>query len=166
MKEWTNAFEQLAYMLMGHPETRLESVAVLVASALVLCFVLIKAGAAFGIPNTGMLYALVVGGLGLAIVMASMIAARLYLPLWKTESLRVWILVGAGLIVSLLLVIPLMCAIQRAKYLAATLTWFASLAAVALAILVVSLAFDAVAAGSRSAERGTERTRQVERFTE
>ena len=165
MSEWTRAFEQLAYMLMGNPETRLETGAVLVVSVLVLYFVLNKAGAAFGIPNTGMWYALVVGVLGVAIVMASMIAARLYLPLWRTETLRVWILVGASLIASLLLVIPSMCAIQRTKYLAAMLTWFISLATVALAIVLVGLVFDGIAIGSRSAERGTERTRQVESFT-
>jgi len=166
MNEWTKAFEQLANMLMGNPEAGLETGVVLVVSVLVLFFVLTKAGAAFGIANTGLWYAAVVGVPGVVILMAAMIAARLYLPLWETEALRVWILAGAGLIASLLLVIPLMCVIQRTNYLAATLTWFSSVAAVALAIVLVSYVFVGIAGGSRSAERGAERKRQIESFTE
>jgi len=165
MGAWTKALEQLGYLLLGNPRSGLEMGVILVLAVLTLLFVLTKAGSAFGISNTGIWYSLIIGILGVVILMAVMVAARRYLPLWKTESLRIWILVGAGLLASLLLVLPLICGIQRTGYLSALLTWFTAVASVAVVIALVGLVFDGLAAGSRSAGKGAERKQQVESFT-
>ena len=162
MNAWMEALGELVKTLLGDPGSNSEWWAASILGVLTLLFVLGRAGSAFGIPNTGVWHSLLSAVLGVALVLAIMVACMLYLPLWDTAEWRVWILVGAGLLASFVLVIPLMCLLQRTGYIAALLAWFSSVAAMAVVILLVGIAFDATASGSRSADKGAARKQQIE----
>lgn len=162
MNDWMTSAEQVGRLLLGNPGSAVQLGVLLVLGVLTLLFVLGKAGSAFGISNTSFWHSLVVGVLGIVLVVVAMVAVKLYVPLWETASLRVWLLVGAGVIVSLALIVPLMCMLQKAGYFAALFTWLVSVAAAALVIAMVGAAFNAVSSGKRSAEQGREHKKQVE----
>lgn len=166
MNEWLDSLDQIFTFLLGNPATGGEKVTLIALSLVAMLWVLTKAGAAFGIPNTGLYYSIVTGGLGIALVLAGMAAAKTYLPLWNEPAARVWILVGTGVLVSLVIVVPLMCAFQRAGYLAALPTWLLGLGAAAAVILLVGAGFDAVASGAKSARQGASHKGDIQRILE
>lgn len=166
MDKWVDSLDQVFVMLLGNPGSGAEKATVIVAALLAMFWVLAKAGAAFGIPNTGIFYSLVTGGLGIAFMVVAMAAAKLYLPLWSQPEARIWILASAGALVSLVLVVPLMCAFQRAGYLAALPTWLLGLGAAAGIILLVGASFDLVVSGARDAGKGAAHKADIERVLE
>ena len=166
MSAWLESMQQIGEFLLGNPASLVETAVIGVAAVLVLMFVLSKAGSAFGISNTGFFYSLVVAMLGIVLLLVCMTAVKLYLPAWENEGLRVWLLVGTGVVASLVLVVPLMCGIQRTGYVSALLTWLCSAAAAAVVIALVGGAFSLFSSGSRSADSGLQHRRQIEEALE
>lgn len=166
MNEWTRAAGWLLRAVTGNPKSTLELGIATAAIIFSVGFILSPSARALGGSRTGRGYAMITGLLGLMIIMAAVLAAKLYLPLRQYESYRVTILIGTAMVAWLLIVVPLTCWLLRTGFLAALISWVLAAAAAAIVVLFVGLVFDGLAAGSRGAGRGLEHRKQIERALE
>lgn len=164
MERWLNDFEPMLNYFLGNPVSDLEKWVALVLAVLAMMWTLTKAGTSFGIPNTGVSYALFTALLGIVLTVAATLAAKFYLPGWGDAQVRILMVVGAGVLVAILVVAPLMCALQKSGYLAAVLTWAASVAAAAAVILLVGGVFELLVSGGKDAEKSMGRKQDMEKF--
>lgn len=165
MDRWMSDLQQMLNLLLGTPTSELQRWVTLALALLVMLWALGKAGSAFGIPNTGPHYSLFSALLGVALSLVVMVAAKLYLPgAWNDPKLRLLILAGGPVLVSLVVVVPLMCAVQKTGYIEALFTWALSVGAAALIILLVGAVFDMVASGGRDAEKSLRHKQDMEKF--
>jgi len=165
MNEWINGAQRVVDMLLGHPGSMFEYGLLAGLSALAIFILLGKVGNLLGIRNTGASYSLAVGVAGVLVMVLAMVAVEMYLPDIAPKGSS-WPLLAAGVAVAVAVVAPLICALQRARYGAALLTWVLSVAAAAAVIFLVSAAFDALRSGGRDAKRSTDWKNEVEKFTE
>ena len=161
MDRWITALEQMVTLVLGNPSTPMEQGAIAGLSFLALVIVISRAGSAFGIPNTGMAHSIIVGVLGVAAGLLATVVATFYVPQWSNSELRIWILVGAVAIASVVVIVPLMCLLQKASYMAGLLTWLVSLGAAALVIFMLGAGINAFSAGERNAAKGGEHNAAV-----
>ena len=90
----------------------------------------------------------VVSLVGLVLIILAMTAVNLYVP-----DPTVIYQVFAAIMVSLILVVPLMCFIQNARYGVALVTWIISLGAVAGSIFMINVAFDSIGSGVKNVDK-------------
>ena len=164
MDQWMNGLQRMVDMVLGHPESALEYWLLVVVSVLLMLVVLLKAGGLLGISNTGIFYALVVGVVGVGVTLAALVALQIYLPDLAPRG-SVWPVAVIIVAVSFVVVAPLMCVLQRARYMAALVTWFLGVGAVMAVIFLVSGAFNAFSSGSRDAQRSKDWKSEVEQFS-
>lgn len=165
-QSWLVAAKSLLRLLLGNPQTTIE---LYVTAALAWCgFVIVHAisGKALGLAQATRLTSAVVSVVGLGIIMAGMIAARLYFPGWQHEAWRIWTLVASGVLVGLIIVVPVTCWIQKGGYIGALMTWVLASLAAALIIVLTGGIFDGVAGGRRGAEKGKLHREQIEKVLE
>lgn len=166
MNEWMRAADWLLRVVTGNPKSALELVVATAAIIFSVGFILSPSARALGGSRTGRGYAMISGLLGLMIIMVSVLAAKLYLPLGQYESYRVAALIGTAVVAWLIIVVPLTCWLLRTGFFAALISWALSAAASAVVVLFVGMVFYGLAAGSRGAGRGLEHRKQIERVLE
>jgi hypothetical protein len=159
MERWIQGLLNVVDSLLSHPGTPLEKWALIIPGCLFFLWVYARTGSACGIPNPGGLRGVVTAVLGLALVLAAMTAVSLYF-----SKAGLWLWVGTPVIVSLLMVMPLACLIQRSGFMAAFLTWLISVAALAAIMLLISAGFDAFNSGGLQAEKSRMHKQELEQF--
>jgi hypothetical protein len=165
MDRWINNLDQMLNLVLGGPQSNIERWVVMVLAAIAMLLVLGKATNAFGIPNTGPHYTLFTALIGVVLCLVVMVAAKLYLPkIWGDAQLRLAILVGGPVLVSMLIIAPLMSVLQKGGYIAALFSWAVSVGAAALIIVLVGAVFDMVASGGKDAEKTLQYKQDMERF--
>lgn len=165
MNQWISGAQRMVDMLLGHPGSAFQYWLLAVLSAITILVMLARVGGLLGISNTGIFYALAVGVVGVGVMVAGMVAVQFYLPADVAPRGSLWPLAVVAVAVSFVIVAPLMCILQRARYLASLATWLLSLAAAAALIFLVSAVFDAVKSGGRDAQRSTDWKNEVEQFS-
>lgn len=162
MERWMAELDQLLRLVLGKPSSVLEQGAIVVVAALALLWVLSRAGSAFGMSNTSVFHGVVAGVVGVAVVLAAMTAARVYAPADAGSAAVIWIMIGAGLAASVVVVVPFMCFLQKSGYFPSLLTWLVSVGAAAAMVVLVGAAFDLVSSGEKSADKTRERRDTIE----
>lgn len=159
MEQWIQELVKVVDILLKHPGTPLEQWSLIVSGCLFFLWVYARTGSAFGTPHSGGFRGVFSAALGVALVLAAMTAVSLYFP-----KAGLWLWVGAPVIVSLMVVMPLVCLIQRAGFMAAFMTWLISVAALAALVLLISAGFDAVSSGRKQAEKSKVHKQEVEQL--
>jgi len=159
MERWIQVFLNVVDSLLKHPGIPLEKWALIIPGCLFFLWVYVRTGRAFGIPRSGGFRGVFTAVLGLALVLAAMTAVSLYFPM-----IGPWLWFGVPVIVSLMVVIPLVCLIQRAEFMAAFMTWLISVAALTALILLISAGFDAFSSGRAQAEKSKVHKQELEQL--
>ena len=159
MERWMQVFLNVVDSLLKHPDIPQEKWALIICGCLFFLWVYARTGRAFGIPHSGDFRGVFTAVLGLALVLAAMTAVSLYCP-----KAGLWLWVGVPMIVSLMMVMPLVCLIQRAGFMAAFMTWLISVAAMAAIILLISAGFDAFSSGREQAVKSKVHKQEIEQL--
>ena len=159
MERWIQSFLSVVDSLLKHPDTPLEKWSLVIPGCLFFLWVYARTGRAFGVLHFGGFRGFFAAALGLAIVLAAMTAVSLYCP-----KIGPWLWVGVPVVVSLAFVIPLVCLIQRAGFMAAFMTWLISVAALVALMLLVSAGFDAFSSGREQAEKSKVHKQEIEQL--
>jgi hypothetical protein len=159
MERWINGFLNVVDSLLKHPGTPLEKWALIIPGCLFFLWVYARTGRALGTPHSGGFRGIFTAVLGLALVLAAMTAVSLYFPMAGP-----WLWVGVPVIVALMVVLPLVCLIQRAGFMAAFMTWLISVAALAALILLISAGLDAFSTGRDQAEKSKVHKQELEQL--
>jgi hypothetical protein len=165
MDPWIAKLNEIVNVVLGTPASPLEKWLLIVLGSLALIGSLGKVGASLGIPNTGVAYSVIVAVIGVGLSLAALAAAAVYLPAWEDPGLRRWIWIGVPVLVSLIVVIPLTCVLQKSNVLAALLTWALGLGAAVAVLLLVGAIFTAIQSRQGDIERGKARKQEVEELT-
>lgn len=150
MDRWLQGLREVGETLLLHPGSTAERVVVVIVSLLVGYGVLGKTGAAFGFRETGSGRTMTMLGLGLLLLLAALAALQVLRP---AAAGWMWGAVGAGL--ALAVILPLMCLLLKGNYVVAFMTGAITAASLAATIFLVSAAFDAFAAGGKTAVTGS-----------
>ncbi|MDP2990447.1 MAG: hypothetical protein Q8O57_07775 [Kiritimatiellota bacterium] len=159
MERWIQVFLNLVDNLLKHPGTPLEKWSLIIPGCLFFLWVYARTSRAFGTPHFGGSRGVFTAVLGIAFVLAAMTAVSLYFP-----KAGPWLWVGVPVVVSLVVVMPLVCLIQRAGFMAAFMTWLISVAALAAIILLISAGFDAFNSGREQAEKSKVHKQEIEQL--
>ncbi|MBU1734275.1 MAG: hypothetical protein KJ692_03455 [Verrucomicrobia bacterium] len=159
MERWIQVFLNVVDNLLKHPGTPLEKWLLIIPGCLFFMWVYVRTGSAFGMSHSGGFRGGFSAVLGFALVLAAMTAVSLYFP-----KVGPWLWVGVSVVVLLMVVMPLVCLIQRAGYMAAFMTWLISVAALAALILLISAGFDAFSAGREQAEKSKVHKQELEQL--
>ena len=159
MERWIHDLLNVVDSLLKHPGTPLEKWSLIIPGCLFFLWVYARTGSAFGISNSGGFRGVFTAVLGLALVLAAMTAVSLYFP-----KAGLWLWVGVPVVASLMVVMPLICLIQRAGFMAAFMTWLISVAALAALILLISAGFDAFSSGRKHAEKSEVHKQEIEQL--
>ncbi|MFH1969190.1 MAG: hypothetical protein ABIJ53_02600 [Verrucomicrobiota bacterium] len=114
MERWIQGFLNVVDNLLKHPGTPLEKWSLIIPGCLFFLWVYARTGRAFGTPHSGGFRGVFTAVLGLTLVLAAMTAISLYYP-----KAGLWLWVGVPVVVSLMVVMPLVCLIQRSGFMAA-----------------------------------------------
>jgi hypothetical protein len=105
---------------------------------------------------------LVLGG---AMMLAAAIAVMLYVRTdFGLPQVKPWLPLAAAVLTWLAVVIPLTALWQRARYLEASIPWFAALVLGVLAVYGVGAAFDAAAAGEQDSAKARKHKSEIEQI--
>ncbi len=148
MERWIHGFKIMTDIIFKHPETPAERLVLLTIPLFICIIILGKTGSLLGISKTGGGRSFVVSLVGLIMIILAMTAVNLYVP-----DPTVIYQVFAAIMVSLILVVPLMCFIQNARYGVALVTWIISLGAVAGSIFMINVAFDSIGSGVKNVDK-------------
>lgn len=159
MERWLHGFLNVVDSLLKHPGTPLEKWALIIPGCLFFLWVYARTGSACGISHPGGFRGVFTAVLGLALVLAAMTAVNLYFP-----KAGLWLWIGVPVVVSLIGVIPIVCLIQRAGFMAAFMTWLISVAALAALVLLISAGFDTFSSGRGQAEKSKVHKQEIERL--
>lgn len=159
MERWIQGLSNVVDSLLKHPGTLLEKWALIILGCLFFLWVYARTGRAFGIPHSGGFRGIFTAVLGLMLVLAAMTAVSLYFP-----KVGLWPWVGVPVVVSLMVVMPIVCLIQRAGFMAAFMTWLISVAALAALILLISAGFDAFSSGREQAGKSKVHKQEIEQL--
>ena len=159
MERWIQGFLNVVDNLLKHPGTPLEKWCLIIPGCLFFLWVYARTGRAFGTSYSGGFRGVFTAVLGLALVLAAMTAVSLYF-----SEIGPWLWVGVPVVVSLMVVMPLVCLIQRAGFMAAFMTWLISVAALAALILLINAGFDAFSSGSEQVEKSKVHKQEIERL--
>jgi hypothetical protein len=157
MDRWVQALSDAVDVLLKHPADPLEKGVLLAAGVLFFLWVHARTGRAFGFAYAGGFRGGGAAALGLALVLAALAGASLYWP-----QAGPWLWAGVPAAVSLALVVPLLCAMQRANYVTALAAWLISAAALAAMVLMLSAAFAAFRSGSGQADKARAHRQELE----
>jgi hypothetical protein len=155
---------EVANVLLGNPARAMEWWAVVILASFALGFVLAKFGHAIGIPNTGTVYSVVTGVVGVGVTLAAISAARIYVPLDEPIMQKLLLPVGAGIVAGVVVIAPMICIMQKASYVSALLTWLCGAAAAAAVIVVLNIGFEAFSETSGDTGRVISHREEVENF--
>jgi hypothetical protein len=161
---WLGQINQIVNMFLGNPAAPWMRWVLIVLGVLTLVAVLGKVGEAFRIPNISTVYSLTAAVVGIGLTLAVLTAAALYLPAWKDAAIQRWMLIGVPVVVSVIVVVPLMCMLQRANFMASLVTWAIGVAAMAAVVLLVGAIFKAFLSGDRDFNRGKLRKQEIEQL--
>lgn len=164
MEQWTRILSDTAHTLMGQPGSSSEFWIAAVVALIGIAWVLGKVGNLLDMDNLGSGSAWVAMLGGLTVLFAALVAAQIYLPDHFPKNSRSQALLISSLVISVALVVPLLMAYLRSRYLATLVTWLVGLAAGFALVMMVTTAFDAMASGERSFERGKAHNADVERL--
>ena len=159
MERWIQGFFNVVDNLLKHPGTPLEKWSLIIPAGLFFLWVHARTGSAFGMPHAGGFRGVFTAMLGLALVLAATTAVSLYFP-----KVGLWLWVGVPVVVSLMVVMPIVCLIQRAGFMAAFMTWLISVAALAALILLISAGFDAFNSGREQAGKSKVHKQEIEQL--
>lgn len=159
MERWIQGFLNVVDSLLKHPGTPLEKWSLIIPGCLFFMWVYARTGRAFGTLHFGGFRGIFTAVLGLALVLAAMTAVSLCFP-----KVGPWLWVGVPVVISLMVVMPLVCLIQRAGFMAAFMTWLISVAALAALILLISAGFDAFSTGREQAEKSKVHKHEIEQL--
>ena len=159
MERWINGFLNVVDSLLKHPGTLLEKWSLIIPGCLFFLWVYARTGSAFGTPRSGGFRGIFTAVLGFALVLIAMTTASLYFP-----KAGLWLWVGVPVVISLMVVMPFVCLIQRAGFMAAFITWLISVAALAAFILLISAGFDAFSSGREQAKKSKVHKQEIEQL--
>jgi hypothetical protein len=162
MTQWIENLQAILQLVLGNPGTPVEMWTLLGLSFLMMWGIFGKAGSLLGISNTRPAQTLIVTLLGVALSLAALTAAQMYLPAWNNPEYKLWILIGIPVVVAVVLVAPFMGLFQKANYGAALVTCVLAVAGAALVVLLVGAMFDSFFSGSRDAEKGRAHKQELE----
>jgi len=166
MERWIYGMGEMLDVLLGQPHSPVARMVLLALGGLTMLVALVKMSGATGIPNVGRHYPVVVGAVGLAAIVLGMLLVRIYvLPELGVNKGHVYLYAG-GLLLSTLLVVMLLCILQRATVGSAVATWLVSVFFAFLVVSVAGLVFDALGAGKTSLEGTKKRSIEMEKFLE
>jgi hypothetical protein len=164
MDSWLRQSAEVLDILLRRPDSALERGVLFGASALIFVVVYNRVCRSVNVSNSGPLYGAILFVLGGLLVVAGVAAAgRFVAPRFGLQDSS-WLLPGSLLAVSLLVVAPVICAVQKADYLSALMAWGFSVVAVALVVFGLSAVFEGLRGGEQSLERTRRRTEEVNTF--
>ena len=163
MHPWITEFLRLAHLLLARPETHNEFMAGIAAGAIGLILAMRLTSSAFGLKLNGWLVSFLMAVITLVVVFASVCALRMYILKPTTAPLVRLIAQGATAgLVTLIVVVPLQCLIQRGSYLESFLATATAIVAMVLIVVAFRAAWHAAAGGKLSSERMRTRNQAME----
>lgn len=150
MDIWVREFSELARLLLGNPESFVgyAILVAVVAAALILGMYLV--GSAMRMPNLGVVRRILALVVGIGFLMAVWIAVQKYLlPFVEVEWLRTVVMIGVPLVAAMVVVIPVQRLIFRSSYVAALITFAASIVLAGLLVVLTNAVLGAVLGGEK-----------------
>lgn len=164
MEHWHKLFMDTVDTLLNHPGAPHQFWVTIVVLLLGMSWVMGKVGNLLDVPNLGMMSTGMASLAGLGVMLAAMVAAQVYAPQYFGRDMRVQSLIIASLAASVVLVVPLLMAYLRARYMPMLLAWMLGLATAFVLIMLVNTAYAAMATGERSFEKGRAHNEDVEKL--
>jgi len=165
MTTWTSEINAMIRAAMGNPGSTLE-LAVLALLSLIACTVIVMLGSKFtrmGVVevNRSVLTVLI----GCAVALAAAVAARLYVePQMESSELARFVAPAAAVLAVLVIVVPLLCLLQKGNYFKALPPVILGILAGALIVILVGAWFGAAKSGSKRLDKTRKRKQEIENF--
>jgi hypothetical protein len=151
-------------LLLGHPPTPLQKYFLLGLGLLVVYLVFERMNRTFDPRRSDPAKALAMVALGGAVMVFSVAAARLYLLPHVGDNLRVAVLLLSPVVGSLAITVPVMCLVQKASFVSASISWFVSVIVTVMFLVIARVGLEAATTGKGSLKSTKERTQEVQRF--
>jgi hypothetical protein len=162
MDQWINTFFKILNGLFFKPASMLELYIGAALAIVIGMLVLSKVATAFGANAGEFGRALVALPLALVVLFAGMVAARLYLAPALSDA--PWVVPAVGVVVSLALVMPLLCAFLKMNYIGSLITWVVTFGAMMAIVYVCSIASDTFFSMKGSAGKAGERKDALQEY--
>ena len=121
---------------------------------------------AMQMKRKGSPFAILGAALSLVVLVASVYGVRHHLaPAVGFRDSYLGI-VGIAVVISFVLMVPILCVIQRMELLSASLAWGTAIAATACVVVIARVGFEVMVHGSERAHETLERSHEMEAFLE
>jgi hypothetical protein len=165
MNVWLQDLTTMMRFLLGNPRTMVETGVIFALVVLVILYGMLFAGSALRIPNLGIVRRILAIVVGVGVLMCVWVIAQRHLvPLAKVAWLRHVLGFGVTAVAVLVVVVPVQQAIFRSAYVATLITFVATLALAALAVVLANAVSDAVQGSGEDSRTIKDRTEAMDQL--
>jgi uncharacterized membrane-anchored protein len=165
MDQFKVYFLEMVKLALQNPPTEGQQLVVGIVALLSGAFVFLKICDKFDIPNVGMVTGFLYSVLGGAVMLAAMVAGKIYLPeLQKSLGPETFLAVMA-LGAAVALYVPLLNHFIHGKYMGTLAAWVIAVATFLAVVALVNVGFDMGRSGQRALNRGSEHNENTKAMT-
>lgn len=156
--------QEAADLLLGHPPSPTQKYVLLGLGLVIVYLIFDRMSRNLDKRESDPAKALLIVVLGGAVMLFSMVLAEQYVVPHLDARLHMAAIFLSPVVGSLVVTIPLMCVLQKANYLSASISWFSSVLVTGLILVLVRVGAEVVTTGKVNFRSTKERTQAVQKF--
>ncbi|MFH0908774.1 MAG: hypothetical protein V1929_08430 [bacterium] len=162
--QFKNASIDIVYMLLQNPDSQTQFNIYAIVSFLACRWAFIRVVHAMNLNELSFLMYFVTTALGLAAIVLSLAAVKIYIPEWLESGDSLFYIIGIIIVSSMVLSVPIITGFTSENYFKTVVAWSASVLAIVGVMMIATVLADAFFEGKAAFDKGQKRneeTRQV-----